>query len=360
MKVLIVGSGHGGCAAASYCAQQAHEVTLLKIGQTKHNENFEHLLEKKMITIVDGDKRSEVSLFNVTRDIQKAVEWAELIFVAYVSNYHEHLASIICPHMRSGQLIYICPGYAGSLIFKNNLKKYGNLDGIILVEGETLPFSSRIIKKGVVEIYSQNYGHPIAVYPKGKMEEAIQKLQYIIPGKCIPRINALEVALHNPNLIIHTIGIVMNAARVELDTDGFALYKDGFSPAIWRIVEAMDKEKISVLEGMGVPGRTYFEEFLVRTFPSPENFTPEQGFEHYAKEVYSLKTRSLNDRYVVEDVPMGLGLLHSLGKLLKIPTPTCDAIIHLAGLLVDKQFYSEARTLESLGLNNIKKLMQLI
>lgn len=360
MKVLIVGSGHGGCAVASYCAQQSHEVTLLKIGKTKHNENFEYLLEKKKIRVIEGDKTLEVSLFNVTRDIQKAVVWADLIVIAYVSNYHEYIASLICPYIHYGQLIYICPGYAGSLIFKNHLENYGQLDGIILAEGETLPFSSRIIEKGIVEIYSQNYGHPIAVFPKENMEEAIQKLQCILPGKCIPRNNALEVALHNPNLIIHTIGIVMNAARVEMDSNGFALYKDGFSPAIWRVVEAMDKEKISVLEGIGAPGRTYFEEFLIRTFPDPEKFTSEQGFEHYAQEVYSLRTTNLNDRYIVEDVPIGLGLLHSLGKYLNIPTPTCDSIIHLAGLLVEKQFFAEARTVECLGIDNAEKLIYTI
>ncbi|MBE9594175.1 MAG: NAD/NADP octopine/nopaline dehydrogenase family protein, partial [Proteobacteria bacterium] len=41
--------------------------------------------------------------------------------------------------------------------------------------------------------------------------------------------------------IIHTIGIVMNAAMVESAKGDFAMYTQGFTPSIWKIVETLDE-----------------------------------------------------------------------------------------------------------------------
>ena len=58
----------------------------------------------------------------------------------------------------------------------------------------------------------------------------------------------------------------------------------------------------------------------------------------------------MRDRYVTEDIPMGASLTASIGRKLAVPTPTYDAMIHLASVVNDTDYYAAGRTLENLGL----------
>lgn len=360
MKITIVGTGHGGCAAVAYYAKQGHNITLLKIGHKMHNENFESIKKTRNISLKGIEGEGTYKLKDVTTNIEKAISNAEVIFIFYVSNFHKMLAEKISPYLRNKHLVYLCPGYAGSLLFFSEMKKINNKSKVIFSEGETLPFSSRINKPGVVNICSKNYGHPIATLPNSLNKIAIEKLSPVL-GNCYKRDNILEIALHNPNLILHTIGIIMNAGRIEDPDLNFFMYKQGFTTSIWKVVKELDNEKMNVLSKMGLKRKTYFDEFLVRTFGDDfTSYSAEEGFKIYSKEAGELLTNTLNNRYLTEDTPIGLGLLHSLGKHLNVSTPICDSMIHLAGVMLDTDYFKEARTIETLGFENVEDLIDTV
>jgi opine dehydrogenase len=61
----------------------------------------------------------------------------------------------------------------------------------------------------------------------------------------------------------------------------------------------------------------------------------------------------MQDRYVTEDIPMGASLTASLARKAGIAVPTYDAMIHLASVVNDTDFYSRGRTLKHLGLGEL-------
>jgi opine dehydrogenase len=63
---------------------------------------------------------------------------------------------------------------------------------------------------------------------------------------------------------------------------------------------------------------------------------------------------SMRDRYVTEDIPMGASLTVSLARKAGVPTPTYDAMIHLASTVNETDFYRAGRTLENLGLGGLR------
>ena len=60
--------------------------------------------------------------------------------------------------------------------------------------------------------------------------------------------------------------------------------------------------------------------------------------------------KSLDDRYIHEDVGTGLVPMAALGRLAGVPTPTMDALVHLASLSLDIDFNQAGLTLEKLGI----------
>ncbi|GKV69056.1 octopine dehydrogenase [Sporosarcina sp. NCCP-2716] len=359
MKITIVGSGHGGSTAAACLARDGHEVSMLKLsGQP--DEHFQKLEETKEITLHDEDTTQTVPLHTVTRDPADVIPQADILLIYYVSNYHKSLASALAPHLQKHQTVYICPGYLGSVFFLNELERLGRSDHApLFVEGETLPYSCRITAPGEVTLYSENYGHPIASLPSDRIDEACETLKPIL-GNCIPRENIAEVALHNPNLIMHTVGIALNAAYIENSDGQFSMYTEGFTPSTWKVANELDQEKMDMLERIGCTPRSYIEEFKVRTFTDPESYSDDDAFGIYADSVKDLRTKSVNNRYITEDVPMGLGLLHSLGEHLGMPTPVGDSIITLAGTMVGDDYFKEARSVEALGFESAEDLLSFI
>jgi opine dehydrogenase len=63
-------------------------------------------------------------------------------------------------------------------------------------------------------------------------------------------------------------------------------------------------------------------------------------------------------RYLTEDVPCSLVPMSSLGRKFGVPTPLMDAFIELASVMHQRDYRSEGRTMEKLGLAdlNLKQL----
>ncbi len=357
MNLTIIGTGHGGCAAAAYYAMRGFNITLLKMGSHSHESNFEMLEQTKEIRLEGVLGEGTYQLADVTRDVEGALKDADVILVFYVSLYHGYLAQRLAPYFKDGQVVYICPGYAGSLLFRKAMNNANNKSKVIFVEGETLMFSSRIVKPGAVCIFSSNHGHPIAALGKHSFKEIIRVLPPV-PGEWIERENVFEIALHNPNLIMHTVGITMNAGCIESAAGSFSMYAEGFTPSIWKIVNELDSEKMAVLKAIGAKPRSYFEEFMVRTFENPDDYTNKEGFKLYAEHVEGLKTSSVDNRYITEDVPKGLGLLHVLGANLNIPTPVCDSIITLAGVMIGTDYFKEIEEYWDIEFDDVDELLE--
>ena len=71
----------------------------------------------------------------------------------------------------------------------------------------------------------------------------------------------------------------------------------------------------------------------------------------------------INHRYLNEDVPMGLGLFISIGKIVGVDTSIQEAIMALASALLNKDLKSKARTIqyllgkEEVGIEDIEKVI---
>ena len=135
------------------------------------------------------------------------------------------------------------------------------------------------------------------------------------------------------------------------------MYKEVFTPHIWNICEELDGEKMEVLSAIGVTNRqSYVEACKERNFLN-DNRAPLDCFYDYANNSSPKGPDIPDSRYITEDVSQGLVLLESLGQLFHVSTPTCSSLITLASKALNRDFRNEGRTVEKLGENMVRAIL---
>ena len=353
MKVAIVGCGNAGCTIGADLSLRGHEVTLVKTSTALHQENFLKMLETGAIILEENDEK-KTAIVGVSTDLESSVRGREVVILYVQTNYQENIIRVLSKYLEDGQVVLIEPGYLATSYFL----KYCDKD-ITIVEAESSPIDCRIIEPGHVKVLFRNTCNPIGVYPVLKKQYAKEKLDVLgFPFEYIS--NVVEAALHNPNLIVHTIGAIFSIPRIEyVNKHGgsYWMYKEVFSPHVWNLVEALDEEKMNVLGNLGCIRLPYVEACKHRNSLDEDRDATEVFFD-YANNSSPSGPDVPDSRYITEDVPQGLVLLESLGEAQGIKTSVCTALIDCASALLKRDFRAEGRTLDSLGYDNIKRIFE--
>lgn len=352
MKITIVGAGNAGTAVAADLSLKGHEVTLLKTSKSLHNENFKTILNNGYrINIIRNNEKREAKLHLVTTDYEAALENSELIILYVQTNYQEEVIKKMNQYL-TDQMILIEPGYLATLFFL----KYCNDKPLTYIEAESSPIDCRITNPGEVTVLFENVKNPVGIYPKKNEKKVIKKLEELKYNFILTK-NIVEAALHNPNLIVHTIGAFMSIPRIEY-TQGYNywMYKEVFTKSVWNIVNGLDEEKMNIMEKLGCERIPYVEACKLRN-SNDESLDAEAVFFDYAKNHSPSGPTIPDSRYITEDVPEGLVLMESLGKVLNIKTPVCTSLIELSSCALGKDFRSVGRTIDRIGLENFMKIV---
>lgn len=344
MNITVVGGGNSGLIHAAKLYEKKQNVGILKTSSFGNVGFFDKIQASGEYAVVDETnegRRFTVKPQFITRDVQKAIDFADLIFVMTTTNQHENIARMIAPFVRDGQTIVIVPGYMGSLIFKRFIKK-----DVTYAEWETTAFNGRIMNNEFVRITFYNPRNAFSVLPLERKEQVRSILSPLFDDTKYFRENILESAFHNPNMIVHPIGILFSASRIEYSHGEFWMYKEGYTESVVRVIEAFDKSKNEILSRFGCEPLGYFEAAKWRN-EEDLSVSAMQSFREFA-ECSNKGPAKIDCRYISEDVPMGLGLFVSIGRVLGVDVSIQESIITLTSALTGKDLRSNARSIEYL------------
>jgi opine dehydrogenase len=344
MNISILGAGNGGTAVAALLSLKGHDVTLIKTSHAMHDQNYNFLLKNGgLVRLIEKDIITTAKIKLLTRDISLLSE-SEIVIIYIQTNYHENLIKRIKPYLRDDQILLINPGYLSTAYV---LKHCSDID-LTVCEAQSSFVDCRIIEPGTIKIGFRNVRNPLGIYPTRRMDYGKQKLNQLgFPFVYLPSV--IEAALHNPNLIVHTVGAIMSIPRIEKTKGDYCMYHEVFTPSVWHIVEALDNEKMNVMEKLGSERMPYVEACKYRnTLEDTRN--AKDVFFWYAQMPDRAKGPTVVDsRYISEDVPQGLVLLETLGLKLNVETPICTSLINIASATLNRNLRSEGRTIERLG-----------
>ncbi|PKK39786.1 D-octopine dehydrogenase [Clostridiaceae bacterium JG1575] len=352
MKIAVVGAGNGGCAVAADLSLKGHEVTLLKTSHSMHNANFEHL-EKKQgeITLWEGDEKKTTHIHRVTREVEE-LEGNEVVILYVQTNHHEAVLRKILPHIHEDQILLINPGYLSTAYVLKHTSK-----NLTVVEATSSFIDCRIQEPGLIKVGFRNVRNPLGVFPRERQEYVAEKLEALgVPFAYFSSV--VEAALHNPNMIVHTVGAVMSIPRIENTKGDYCMYHEVFTPSVWNILEKLDEEKMDIIEHLGYERISYVEACKFRNTLDDTKNAKEIFFWYAAMPTRAKGPLSVDSRYLSEDVPQGLVMLEALGKALGIATPMSTSLIELASAALGRNLRSEGRTPERLGSENIQRILE--
>jgi opine dehydrogenase len=345
-RYTVLGAGNGGKAMAAHLALMGFPVTLYNRTPAKV-EAIKELGGIKLDSF-EGGPFGFGKLQKVTSNPKEAIDDADLIMVVVPSTAHRDIAYQIAPFLQDGQVVILHPGRTGGTIeFQKVLLDQGCTANVILAEAETFIYASRSEGPAEARIFRIKNAVPLAALPASRTKEVLHILKnaYI---EFIDGINVLHTGLNNMGAIFHPALTLLNAGRIESTAGDFKFYIDGVTQATARILEVLDRERVTVASSLGVRARTALE--WLRISYNVQGDTIYEAIQNQTG-YYDIKApNTLKHRYIYEDVPMSLVPIASLARRYGVSVRGIDSIIRLGCFVHRTDYWRTGRTLDKLGI----------
>ncbi len=344
MRIAVIGGGNGAYAAAADLTERGHEVRLWR-------RNAEALAASKTLTLKDAEGERRITLAAVSADVASALRGAELVFMPDPAFTQLDNARRIAPHLADGQVVFFAPGSFGSYIVAQAVRESGNRADVAYAETGTLPWLTRKHGPTTAAITARATRLPTGVYSARRAQHAFGVLQRAF-ASIEPVEDALSAALMNAGPVIHPPLILMNAGPLEYH-ERWDIHKEGTQPAIRRVTDALDAERIAVRIALG---------YKAPHFPLADHYRTDGDEWMYGRRVHQKLTDSQDwrehvslteHRYMREDVEHGLAFLASVCTWAGVACPVARGLLALGAAVLGRDLRASGRTLENLGLASL-------
>ena len=348
--IAILGAGNGGLAAAADLTLRGFEARLYSRSQ----KTLASVLERGGIELIEGGKKSFAKIAVASNDIVAVAGNSDVVMIAAPAVAHSGLAAALAPHLKPNQAVFLNPGHTGgSLHFASALRR-ARVNATVC-ETVTLTYICRSLSPASVEVYRRTRSLRFAAFPGRLTAELTRALTALYP-QIVAAENVLETGLSNINAIMHPAGMIANAGRIEAGAHDYYFYRD-ITPAVARVMEGVDRERLRIVERLGLEPRPFVELFhragltsdAARASGSVYNAMRESEPNRTIK-----APSTLDHRYMHEDVGYGLVPMAELAGWLGIATPVIDSLIALASAMNSVDYRRDGLTLEKMGLAGVR------
>lgn len=354
-KIAILGGGHAGFAHAADLTLKGFEVRLCEVPEMV--ETIAPVQERGGIDCYPdpstGLPTGFAEIHLVTTDAAAALDPADIIFVVVPAFAQAAFARLMAPVVKSDQIVVLSPGnFGGAVTFAEVLRQNGCQSLPILCEAQSMMYACRKGSPDSIKIFGYKQGLGIAVFPAKKTAEIIPTIQRVFPTtREAP--NILWTWISNPNAIGHPPVTILNAGWLEQTGGDFLFYVQGMSPAVVRVMEDLDAERMALGRALGLELTPHSQ--MAKIWYGHQGYQGSTFPDKARNPVYaSIKAESsLDSRYLTEDVPFGLVPIEDLGRLAGVDMPICTSIINISNSLLSRDFRASGQTLGKIGLGDL-------
>ncbi len=328
--VFVCGGGHQGLAMAGYLALNGEAVNLWN----RTPEHIKAVFDTGRIAC-DGVVSGEGQIAKISTEISDVM--ADLIMITTPSTAHKDLAIRLAPFMDQKKLVVLNPGRSfGAVEFLETLKSCGVTELPTVAETQTIVFTCRRSDANKATIFALKSDVKIAAASGANVSNVLARFPTCLQPYFSPAPSVALTSLMNVGMVLHCAPVLMNIGWIETDTVDFKYYYDGISRSVARFLEKIDAERVLVANALGYQIETLVE-WLQRSYHVSGNSVFDCiRFNQAYKEIDA--PRTIQTRYLLEDVPNGLVPIEYLGEQLGIQTPNISTVIDLANAVLERDF----------------------
>jgi opine dehydrogenase len=349
LEIAVIGGGNGAYAAAADLSDQGHRIRLWR----RDADGLAALRDAGALTLRDASGVRPVTLGVVSDDLGAVLAGAALLIVPLPAFAQESVAAALAPLLADGQVVLLPPGSFGSLVMNRLRRRHGNRAALAFAETRTLPYLARKHRPCEIVVTGRATRLPTGVYPAVRSDATFRVLRQAYPA-IEPLADALDGALMNAGPIIHPPLILMNAGPIE-HFPHWDIHAEGTQPAIRRVTDALDKERIATRIALG---------YRAPHFPLADHYSASGDEWMYGRRAHDRLVKSCDwrehidlgtHRYMREDVACGLAFLVSVADWAGVPCPVARGFLALGSAIVGEDFHATGRTLENLALADFSR-----
>lgn len=319
MRVSILGAGAIAYGLAAYLAESGHSPMLWSpSGQRTRALATGELLK------ATGAIEATVPV-RIAKDCKDAVANADVVVIALPAYGHRMVMNAAAPHLVDGIPVIISSHSSFSALYLSKLLAERKVRLPIIVWGTTL-LTGR--QQGPAEIRITNIRQKldVATVPFSSQGEGYELCTSLFGERFVKRDGMLAIALSNLNPQNHLGIALLNLTRMEKAEQ----WSQGgnVTPAVGRLIEALDAERLAIAAHFGIAVRTVKEHFSL-SFHVPMGTVSEMNLEMDRQGRGGFGPTTIESRYILEDVPFGLLPTAMLGKITGNP-----AILHESGISI--------------------------
>ena len=231
-------------------------------------------------------------------------------------------------------------------------RQHGVVDGVTLAETDTAPYVCRKMSSTSAHIWGVVDRLGMGVFPSSESQRVLEYVEPWFTGvRLYPHVAACGLAAMNP--VVHPAGVLLNAGRVEYSRGEFYFYEEGVTPAVCRLIYAVDCERLAVARALDVELPRVDDAFHSAGFGPKGNLWETINGSRMLTQLRA--PGALETRWLTEDVPYGLAAWAQLGEQFGIPCPRMRAVVDLTSAATGKDFWESARVPQDLGIAGMGK-----
>ncbi len=347
-RFAVLGAGVGGHAMAADLSMAGFEVGLYDLPE--FGQRIEAIKERGGIEAA-GAISGFARLERASTDAAEIVPPADVIMVAVPAFGHQAFVDRVTPHLRNGQVLMFNTGYYAALRFRQTLGEAGK-DGVVIAENMILPYTGTMAGPAKVYVAGKKRRMSVAALPATMTQRVLDTCAEAFP-EFVPAANVIETTLNNLNLMSHVPVTLLNKARVEQTSRVILTVRDGTTPSVTKLMEAVDSERAALGMVLGANVMSIIEMLRMWGYRTTGEtvYDVYHGSTQFATFQYEYVDGS--HQYLKEDLSYGLVPTVSLADQLGVPMPITKAMVDLFNVIDGQDYWQEGITAAKLGLSGM-------
>jgi opine dehydrogenase len=338
-RVAVLGAGGIGCGAAALLSERGH-VAVLWSPSGRGTAAFADGVKLQAEGKLTGAYRPIIA-----PDCASALRDADAVMLAVPGYGHRAVIDQVAANLRPGQPVIISSHMSFSALYLARQLASRGVTAPIAAWGTTVT-TGRRLPGPAARVSNIRDQVDIAALPASGIAPMVALCQTLFGDRFVPREDLIAVSLSNVNPQNHLAMALCNFTRIE-KAEHWANW-GGLTPAVGRLIEALDVERLAVAGAFGVTVRTVRDHFHL-SFGVPHGPVGDAGAILAARDT-TPGPATLETRYITEDVPFGLVPSTVLARIAGVPMPLHEAGVAIFSALYARDFPAENDLLPALNL----------